>query len=222
MAQSETAKSETAIAREWIIGLKPATWFWSRDIPVRPEIARPVLSRLCDDRSVNIQRHARGLYWRGYPEGHQFHTFGPRHDFGALMLGGPGAGLWGWSALNRLGWTLQVPVKWNISVLGRPPKPIDSSIVYHSSSNDRRASLNWTEATVLEALTWFRYTEEPWHECLERLSSGYSAIKLGWELPVRPLMLRWAAETEPDMTVEIEYKIDEIAAALPDESSTAA
>lgn len=216
------SRSETATAREWITALKPATWFWGREVPVRPEIARPVLSRLCDDKSVNVQRHARGLYWRGYPEGHQFHTFRPCYDIGALMLGGPGAGLWGWSALNRLEWTLQCPVRDNITVLGRPPEPIAACIEYHSCSNDRRASLNWTEVTVLEALTWFRYTEEPWHECLEHLRNGQSATKLGWKLPVRSSMLRWAAETERDMTVEIEYKIDEIAAALPDESSTAA
>ena len=216
------AQSETSIAREWIIGLKPATWFWSRDIPVRPEIARPVLSRLCDDRSVNIQRHGRGLYWRGYPKGQQFHTFRPCYRIGALMLGGPGAGMWGWSALNLLGWTLQVPVRDNITVLGRPPEPIAASIEYYSCSNDRRSRLNWTEVTVLEALTWFKYTEEPWDECLERLSSGYSAIKLGWELPVRGSLLRWTVETERDRTVEVEYLIDQIAAAIPEESAPAA
>ena len=215
-------QSESAIAREWIIDLRPNTWFWGKDVPVRPEIARPVLSRLCAAPDVNVRRFARGLYWRGYPEGHQYHTFGPRHAIGALMLGGPGAGLWGWSALNRLGWTLQCPVKDNITVLGKPPEPLCTSIVYHKSSNRRRASLNWTEVTILEALSWFRYTEEPWHECLEHLTSGYSAVKLGWSLPVRASMLRWAAETEPEMTVEIEYKIDEIAAAMPEESPSAA
>ena len=216
------AQSETAAAREWITGLKPGTWFWSRDIPVRPEIARPVLSRLCADESINIQKLARGLYWRGYPEGHQYHTFPPSYRIGGLMLGGPGAGFWGWSALNMLEWTLQLPVKHNICVVGRPPKPIAVELQYHTNSNDRRKSLNWTEVTVLEALSWFKYTEEPWSECLEHLCNGQSANKLGWNLPVRPSLLRWAAEGENDVTVETLHKIDEIAAALPDPPKRAA
>ena len=216
------AQSETAAAREWITGLKPGTWFWSRDIPVRPEIARPVLSRLCADESVGIQKFSRGLYWRGYPEGHEKHWDSPRSYIGGLMLGGPGAGFWGWSALNMLGWTLQCPVKHNICVVGRPPKPIAIELQYHTNSNDRRKSLNWTEVTVLEALSWFKYTEEPWHECLERLTSGYSAIKLGWKSPVRASLLQWVAEAENDVTVETLHKIDEIAAMLPDPPKRAA
>ena len=215
------AQSETAAAKEWIIGLKPGTWFWSRDIPVRPEIARPVLSRLCADESNGIQKFSRGLYWRGYPEGHKRHRNIPPSYISGLLLGGPGAGFWGWSALNMLEWTLQMPVKHNICVVGRPPKPIAIELQYHTNGNDRRKSLNWTEVTVLEALSWFRYTEEPWHECLEHLRNGQSAIKLGWDLPVRSSMLRWAAETEKDLTVESLHKIDEIAAAIPEPTQVA-
>ena len=215
------AQSETAAAKEWIIGLKPGTWFWSRDIPVRPEIARPVLSRLCADKSNGIQKFSRGLYWRGYPEGHKRHRNIPPSYISGLLLGGPGAGFWGWSALNMLEWTLQMPVKHNICVVGRPPKPIAIELQYHTNGNDRRKSLNWTEVTVLEALSWFRYTEEPWHECLEHLCNGQSAIKLGWDLPVRSSMLRWAAETEKDLTVESLHKIDEIATAIPEPTEVA-
>ncbi len=215
-------QTESAIARQWLTELKPGTWFWSKDIPARPEIARPVLSRLCADRSVNIIRFGRGLYWRGYPASSQYHHREPYEIVGAFKLGGPGSGLWGWSALNLLGWTVQLPVKNNIVVLGRPPKPPTRTIVYHRSRNERRAALNWTEVSVLEALTWFRFTAEPWHECLEHLCNGYSAIKLGWSLPVRASLLRWAAETEPEMTVEGEYMIDEIAAAIPEDATVAA
>lgn len=208
-------RSETAAAREWVTGLVPATWFWSRDVPVRPEIARPVLSRLQSDQRVGLWGVARGLYWRGYPEGHTYHGFPPDYRTGALMFAGAGAGLCGWSALNALGWTLQCPAKSFVSVVGRAPRPIHPTVVYRSSGNPRREGLSWTEVTVLEALGWLRYSEEPWHMCLESLSRGDSFARTGWDAAIRPAMLRWAAAAEKGATVETLHRVDEIADALP-------
>ena len=207
-------ESESAVARQWITGLEPDTWFWSRDIPVRPEIAYPVLSRLHGDEGVGLWKVARGLYWRGFPEGHQFFCFPPDYELGALMLGGPGAGLSGWSALSALGWTLQCPAKSYVSVLGKPPAPVDASVVYQPNGNRHREDLTWAEVTVLEALYWFRFTEEPWHECLARLCSGESAVRIRWDWLIRPEALKRAAAADRGVTVEILHRVDEIAARL--------
>ena len=208
------AKSESAEARDWITGLEPGTWFWSQDVPGRRDIAHPVLSRLHNDEASGVQRVAKGLYWRGWPEGHGFASMPPDYTIAALLLAGPGAGLADWDALNRLRWSTQVPCKARISTLGTPPKPPCSTVVYSPRKNGRRAALNWTEVTVLEALSRFWYTEEPWHDCLESILSGASMDRLPWQAPIRPDTLRWAAETDDGMTAETLHKADEISSAL--------
>ncbi len=204
------AKSETAAAKEWITGLAPGTWFWSRDIPGHPKIAGPVLSRLHADEASGVWKVARGLYWRGFPEGHDYFRLWPDYEVGALLLAGPGAGLAGWSALHSLMWTLQRPVKGFVSALGRPPVPPDPTIVYKPSRNKRRADLNWTEVTVLEALGLFWVTEEPWHECLEGVRNSLYAERLRWDPTIRPEKLQWAAEAEEGVTVETLHRVGEI------------
>ena len=208
------ARSESSAARHWITDLKPGTWFYSTAIPGRAVITHPVLSRLHTDKTTGVWKVARGLYWRGYPEGHPRYGIPPDGMIGALMVAGPGAGLYGWSALNRLDWTLQLPVKGHVSVLGRKPAPIDCTIVYHSNHNMRRSRLNWTEVTVLEAVPMLYYSEEPWHECLERFRCGVSSTRLGWHPSIRPRLLEWAAETEKNVTVETLHKVGQIVSAL--------
>ena len=207
-------KSETAAAKKWITGLEPNTWFKSRDVPVRSEIVGPVLSRLHTDRSSGVWKIARGLYWRGFPEGHSRFGVPPSYRFSALIHAGPGAGFYGWSALNNLNWTLQSPPKCHVSVVGRPPRPIHPTIVYHSNSNKRRESLGWTEATVLEAVGWFQFGGEPWSECLETLLERASAAESAGTSILRPSMLLWASETEKGASVEARHRIEVIADAL--------
>lgn len=202
------------MAREWVIGLEPGTWFWSREVPGRPEITGPVLSRLRADETSGIWKLPRGLNWRGYPQGHEYFRMWPDYEVGALLLAGPGAGLGGWSALNSLMWTLQCPAKSFVSVLGRPPASPDPSIAYVSKRNDRRAGLNWTEVTVLEALELFWMSGEPWHECLEGIRSGRYAERLRWTSVIRPQRLQWAAETEEGVSVETLHRVEEIVEVL--------
>ena len=206
-------RSETAAAKEWITGLEPDTWFKSRDVPVRSEIAGPVLSRLHADRSSGVWKIARGLYWRGFSKGHSRFGVRPSYQVGALMHAGPGAGLYGWSALNGLNWTLQSPPKCHVSVVGKAPLPVHPTIVYHSNSNRRRESLSWAEVTVLEAVGWFQYGGEPWSECLEMLSGRASAAEAGTSI-LRPSMLLWASEAEKGASVEAHHRIEVIADAL--------
>ena len=207
-------RSETAAVKEWITGLEPGTWFKSRDVPVRSEITSPVLSRLHTDRSSGVWKIARGLYWRGFPEGHPRFGVPPSYRYAALIHAGPGAGFYGWSALNNLNWTLQSPPKCHVSVVGRAPRPIRPTIVYHPNSNKRRESLSWAEVTVLEAVGMFKYGGEPWSECLETLTERASTAKAGVQNILRPSMLLWAAETEKGASVEALHLIEVIADTL--------
>ncbi|WP_419927271.1 hypothetical protein [Candidatus Poriferisocius sp.] len=210
------ATSETATAKEWVAGLVPGTWFWGRDVPGRADVVHPVLSRLCRDRANGVWRVARGLYWRGYPQGHSRFGVRPSYRVGALLHAGPGAGLFGWSALNALSWTLQSPAKCHVSVVGKAPQPPHPTVVYHSNSNRRRESLSWAEVTILEAARWFQYGGEPWSECLEALRENASAAGAGVSA-LRPSMLLWASETEMGASVEARHRIEVIAGALPQE-----
>ncbi len=220
------ARSETAVARDWILGLEPGTWFWNTDVPASTNVARTVLHRLKNDPNHGIEKVAHGLYWRGWPEGDTYHCLPPSKRIGALIYAGPGAGLYGWSALNNLEWTLQCPAKiFVVSTRKQPPRPICSTVVYSTNSNWRRTELTWAEVTVLEAIHMFEYTEEPWHECLDHLVIGISAKKLGWGGPnilIRPQMLIWAAETERRMTVESLHRLNDIARASEHVSQKAA
>ncbi|WP_419919148.1 hypothetical protein [Candidatus Poriferisocius sp.] len=111
---------------------------------------------------------------------------------------------------------------YRVVVVGRTPSPIHKSVVYSSNSNERRANLTWAEVTVLEALDYFIYTEEPWDECVERLVCGESAARLpGWgnQILVRGEALQWALETEKKQTAEKSWKVDDLAYALENSES---
>jgi hypothetical protein len=138
----------------------------------------------------------------------------PDYTVAALLLAGPGAGLADWDALHRLRWSTQVPCKAMVSTLGPPPKPPHPTVVYKQRKNQRRAELNWSEVTVLEALGSLWMTEASWHECLESIQDGRFAAHLKWGLPVRADLLEWAAETEEGMNIETLHKVDEAAAAI--------
>ena len=188
--------SATATAVQWIAGQEPGRWFWGHQVPGPSHITQPVLSRMCKDAPFGLWRVARGLYWQGFPEGHEFHGMAPCFETGALIYAGPGAGLADWNALDRMGWTTQCDPKSSVAVVGRRLNPIHPTVRFYTSKNRRREHLSWAEVTVLEALTMLPYTEEPWDECLDTLERGISAQKLKWNSPINPDALLWAAETE--------------------------
>ncbi len=205
---------ESAEARDWITDLEPGTWFWSKNVPGRREIVHPVLSRLHRNESSGVVRVGHEMYWRGWPEGHELAFMAPDYTIGALLLAGPGAGLADWDALNTLRWSTQVPCKALISTLGTPPKPPHPTVVYIPRKNQRRSDLNWTEVTILEAVSVCWTTEEPWHECLERFRNGISMGRLRWQAPIRADKLEWAAETDDGATVETLHMVQEISSAV--------
>ena len=206
------SRSATAEAKDWITGLKPNTWFWSKDVPGSSGVVHPVLSHLHNDEASEVQRISRGLYWRGWPAGQEPAFSSPNPIISALLTAGPGAGLARGYALNRLGWTTQVPCKYLISALNEPPEAPHKTVVYRPNKNQRRSELNWEEVTLLEAVNFFWYSEEPWHECLDVLRSGKSMNRLPWSLvqPVRPDRLNWAAEAEDGASVETLRMVEEI------------
>lgn len=211
------AESGTAAVAAWVEALPHDTWFLGRAVPGKKGIVQPALSRMCRERRFDLVRATRGLYWRGYPEDHVLHGSGPfLFEIGALLYGGSGAGLGAWSALNRLGWTDQCDPKTTVSVVDGRLTPFQPTIRFYTSKNRRRERLNWTEVTVLEALTLIAYTEEPWLDCLEKLRSGRSASRLQWGLPIRPEALLWAGETEEGGTADLRYLLNDVVRALPE------
>ena len=207
-------RSESAEARNWIVGLEPGTWFWSRNVPGRREIVYPVLSRLHRDEASGVVKVAHDLYWRGWDEGDECFSRRPNYGVGAVLLAGAGAGFADWTALNKLRWTTQRPCKVLVSVLGKPPKPPHPTVVYRSNKNQRRSDLNWTEVTILEAVSVGWMTEEPWQECMEMFRRGISMRSLPWHVPVCAEKLRWAAETEAGVTEESLHLVQEISSAV--------
>ena len=215
------SKTETAVAREWILGLEPSTWFSHSVVPGRPNVVRTVLHRLTQDPENSVWRVCKGLYWRGWAAGHYLHKRKPDNELASLFQAGRGAGLSGWSALNGLGWTLQCPITVTVSVCtaerNRLPKPIEPSISFVPNENHRRLYANWGEVTVLEGLNMLKYSEELWQDCLERIVTGHSANKLGWpsnRSEIRPDMLYWVCETEPNATADTQHRVGQIVKAL--------
>lgn len=208
--------SDTSATIDWVESLTPNSWFWAKDIPGRPHVIQPVLSRLCSDHSLGLRRVARGLYWRGYPGGHDFFGVGPDYEISALIYAGAGAGLAGWNALNRLGWTLQCDPRSSVSVLDRRLQPISPTVQYFTSRNTRREHLSWAEVSILEALALIDYAEEPWNRCLDFLAEGRSASRFNWDFLVRPDLLLMAGETEDGNTADTLHLIGEICEVLTD------
>ena len=214
------AKSATAAVAEWVHNQAPGSWLWARDAPAPPHIALPVLSRLAKDASLDFVRFARGFYWKGYPAGHDYHRAWPDHILGALIYAGPGAGLRGWSALNTLGWSYQIPAGHQVSVLARRLKPPHASVDYVTDYNRRRECLTWGEVTVLEAVKMLDYVEEaePWERHLRKLVNGTFASRAGWETRMRTGAILWAGAAEGAPTCDRWERVEEIASVLVDSS----
>ena len=123
----------------------------------------------------------------------------------------PGSGYAAATAVNRLGWTTQVPVGDDICVVGRAPQPDTPRIRFVSRSNPRRLDLTWAEVTVLEGVQNFHLAESArfdedagqshtgaaWDEAVEFMGDGWSAYRLGPGASIRTAAVLEAAASEP-------------------------
>lgn len=170
----------TAEARAWIDGLPGGTFFFASEVPGRPSVVRPLLSRLAADDSSPVHREMQGFYAKAWRDGDASRV--PRTDrvYGALKLAGAGGGAASALALNWLGWTHQHPCRYDFAVIGRPPTSPWPFVRFRRRSNTRRHLLNWAEVTLLEGLRSFGYLEcVAWQEATDMLARGICQQRLG-------------------------------------------
>lgn len=171
--------------------------FWRpEDFDGSPEAVAQALSRL--ERSGELRRVRRGLYWRGMPT-----RLGmsppPAHNLVHEVVGGPGTGPAGRSASLALGLSTQVPKVEVVAVPGRAPKnPVGINFVSRASSEKRREErLRPTEIALLEVLRdWQGLVEAPLGEALRRIERLISNGDIRMDRVVR------ASATEPPRTRE--------------------
>ncbi len=196
----------------WLEELPDRSWFWSRQVPGAPSTAHVLLSRLAQDPGSVYTRIARGFYFKGHPADPLKGCSANTH-WSALLHAGAGAGLRKFDGLNNLGWSSQLSARVHVSTLRRV-QPFERWIRYTRHPNRLRAALTWTEVTLLEALSFLRFAEMSWPECLESIADGTSRSRLPWRrLPFelrRDLMLG-AAECEPGVNVaDLKFRISEV------------
>ena len=194
---------------DWVFSLPEGSAFFLSEVPAPSTAAARVLHDIARDH-FEVERVFKGFYWRGSaldsPE-----PVDPPHGRLAMVYAGAGSGYAGVTAVNRLGWTTQVPVGYEISVVGRAPQPDSRFIRFSSRSNQMRRGLNWAEVTLLEgmlnfhlaeAVNWdedseLTYFEAAWADALEEFRSGWSAYRLGPDASIRTEAVLEAAAAEP-------------------------
>lgn len=136
--------------------------FWRpEDFDASPDAVAKTLSRL--EKSGELRRIRRGLYWRGTPT-----RLGmappPPARLAREVLGGAGIGPAGWSAALALGLSTQVPRRETVAVPGRAPRnPGTINFVSRAASTKRREErLCPAEVALLEVLRdWNGLVELP-------------------------------------------------------------
>ncbi len=191
-----TAQSD---ALDWLEALPAGAYFRRADVPAPATTVYPLLSRLVrDPDDIRFARVAPGLYFKGDPSV-ELRGWGCSDIVAALLYAGEGAGLGMCSAIHRLGWSTQHPIRLHV-VTQRPVRPWHSELVYEQNPNKRRRELNWTEVTLLEALHDLVFIEDDWQLCLRRLREGWILEWLPWqsflEPAVRTDLMLWVAAAE--------------------------
>lgn len=206
--------TQTAEARAWIDALPCGEFFFASEVPGSPSVVHPLLSRLAASEDHPVQRQMQGFYVKAWRPGDP-HFRCPSTEWGALKLAGPGGGSTGCFALNRVGWTDQIPCRYDFVALGRIPTSPWPYVRFHKRSNEDRISLTWAEVTLMEAVRSFDLVEcVPWAEALRSIAEGrcQARMRLGESLGAEA-MLR-VSEMEQCQPAEFHSRMTEVAAAL--------
>ena len=212
--------SASAAVREWVLGLEPRTVFWISDLPtgLRPYASRVLHDMVHEYRAID--RIANGFYRRGHDTapgmaGEGLFELAQR----AIAYAGAGCGFGGTSALNKVGWSTQVPVVDTLCVPGRVPECAIHATRFVTARNDRRRELTWPEVTIIEATLlseWAEVTVDDylspdlpvgtdyralaWRRALEALASGRTMRRLGRGTVLRGEALASVAAAEPEQS----------------------
>jgi hypothetical protein len=195
-----TASSE---ALRWVRGLPPDSLFRNTDVPGPADRRNEILSRLCAGSPAELERVARGLYYKGWRPGVGTINSSMRHLLPALcQIAGPGGGLASWTALNQLGWTRQLPGRYYMSIsAAAPPRTAPmSGVVWRCDNLAHRKDLTWGEVTLIEATkTCFASDDTTWDEMLLSIADRSAFWRLPSGLRISPDRLAEAVRYEqPD------------------------
>ena len=207
-------RSAYARAREWVLGLKPGSWFWLRDVPAPPQLASAVMRSLVAERP-EIEQLAEGFFWKGEPG--KLRTPWRSRKMTALIYAGPGCGLADYYALNTVGWTTQMPAKIRVCVVGKAPEPVDVCAEYFLRSNRRRLELTWAEVSMIEAVSDFWISEVSWDEALRKVDRDVHISRLGHDAVIRSEVLRWGAAGEKEQPAVFHDRMEKLCDRLPAE-----
>ena len=211
--------TQTADARAWIDALPCGEFFFAAEVPGRPSVVRPLLSRLAAAEDHPVQRQMRGFYAKTWHAEDPTFRFASK-TYGALKLSGLGGGGTRGFALHRAGWTNQIPCRYDFVTLGRIPTSPWRHVRFHRRSNDERAALTWAEVTVMEAIRSFGWVEcVLWTEALESLANGRCEARMRLGAPIRAEEMLRVSDSEQCQSAEFHRRMHEAAEALRQRSS---
>lgn len=165
--------SAAAAAKEWIDALPGGEFFFASGVPGRPAAVRPLLSRLAADEDHPVQRQRHGFYVKQWDSADESRAPLASEPHGALKLAGGGGGGALAFALHRIGWTLQIPCRYDFAVVGRTPASPWPYVRFRRRSNSERVLLTWAEVTLIEAVRAYGLLEcIPWDSALDALADG--------------------------------------------------
>lgn len=189
----------------WVYALAGGTVFSSHLVPGPRSTVNPMLSRLASEpERTLIERVHRGLYYKRRGPHWPFSMDWAANLRSVFWIAGPGAGLTGYSALNRLGWARQVPNATYMVVAGRVPAVPGLPHVRWEriAGAPHRMELNPGECSVIEAVRWWISFGAPtWDWVLQETAYNEPECQF-WrtleavDVTIRPDALHWAADKE--------------------------
>lgn len=213
--------SQTAEARAWIDALPLGAFFFASEVPGRPSVVHPLLSRLAATADYPVQRQMQGFYVKAWRPGDPDFRC-PNRAQGALKLAGPGGGGTRCFALHRAGWTDQIPCRYDFVTVGQVPTSPWPQIRFRRRSNEERTSLTSAEVTLLEAVRSFHFVEcRPWAEALASLANGRCEQRMRLGGPIRAEELLRVSETEQCRPAEFHRRMADVAEALTQRPASA-
>ena len=202
--------SQSARVRGWVEDLPASSFFRLGDIPdVTPGVAAKALSEMVGAEE-GVERVAQGCYIRTTPD-----SCWINYASYAMQYAGPGSGYGSLSALSKLRWAWQSPVKTQIAVVGRTPRVKFPYCEFQARSNHNRRGLTWAEITVLEGLRTGRFGDFPWGDALDFYLSGTSLSSMGLGAVVRRDALLEAGSKEMSLPAIYYERLRELVEKMP-------
>ncbi len=208
--------SHTADIAAWVHSLTPGVFFRLADLPApNPGLASAAMHRMLAADAPIVQRLAPGFFLRQHDDGTELPCRSQVQT--AFAHAGAGSGLAGYTAVNKVGWTTQIPVPTQVCVLGRRLTPIDACIVYLTRHNPMRVLLTWAEVSMLEAVSHFELAEIGWAEALRKVREEVCLGRLGDGALIRREPLREVAHTERGKPAVFHERVEDLCDLLPSE-----